>query len=178
MNDGITYVGIDAHKRDLFIAMLGEDGRSPTTWQVANQLVHQLDRVEAVGLRAAPPAIYLDARRIEHEIVAAAVAHGSEATGHCDGGAPLSRRHGIGVTPLTGLLSRVSLDRSGLNLRANPSVRSDRRMVPRLSRMGNEARPRLNRFIRYRWATAAVLGGDFRIDHRGGVRSAAAESDI
>ena len=33
------------------------------------QLSHQFDRVQAVGLRAPPPAIDLDARRIDHDIV-------------------------------------------------------------------------------------------------------------
>ena len=49
-----TYVGIDAHKKDLFIAMLVGDRRAPVTWQVANEpqavrrLVRQLER-EAPG---------------------------------------------------------------------------------------------------------------------------------
>ena len=33
----ITYVGIDAHKKDLFIAMLVGDQTTPVTWQVANE---------------------------------------------------------------------------------------------------------------------------------------------
>lgn len=49
-----TYVGIDAHKKDLFIAMLVGDRTAPVTWQVANEpqavrrLVRQLER-EAPG---------------------------------------------------------------------------------------------------------------------------------
>ena len=41
-----TYVGIDAHKKDLFIAMLIGDQSAPMTWQVANepQAVRRLAR--------------------------------------------------------------------------------------------------------------------------------------
>lgn len=54
MGHVITYVGIDAHKKDLFIAMLTGHDRTPTTWQVANEpaavrrLVRKLER-EAPG---------------------------------------------------------------------------------------------------------------------------------
>jgi transposase len=49
-----TYVGVDAHKKDLFIAMLVGDRTAPVTWQVANEpqavrrLVRKLER-EAPG---------------------------------------------------------------------------------------------------------------------------------
>jgi len=49
-----TYVGIDAHKKDLFVAMLVGTGTTPVTWQVANEpaavrrLVKKLER-EAPG---------------------------------------------------------------------------------------------------------------------------------
>jgi transposase len=49
-----TYVGVDAHKKDLFIAMLVGDQTTPVTWQVANEpnavrrLVRKLER-EAPG---------------------------------------------------------------------------------------------------------------------------------
>ena len=45
-----TYVGIDAHKKDLFIAMLIGDGKTPVTWTVPNEpstvrrLVRTLER--------------------------------------------------------------------------------------------------------------------------------------
>ena len=45
-----TYVGIDAHKKDLFVAMLAEDRTMPVTWQLANaptavrRLVRKLER--------------------------------------------------------------------------------------------------------------------------------------
>jgi transposase len=49
-----TYVGIDAHKKDLFVAMLGGPSTAPVTWQVTNEpaavrrLVRKLER-EASG---------------------------------------------------------------------------------------------------------------------------------
>jgi transposase len=49
-----TYVGVDAHKKDLFIAMLIGDQTTPVTWQLANEpqavrrLVRKLER-EAPG---------------------------------------------------------------------------------------------------------------------------------
>ena len=54
MKDAITYVGIDAHKKDLFIAMLIGEGQTPVTWTVPNEpkavsrLVRKLER-EAPG---------------------------------------------------------------------------------------------------------------------------------
>ena len=54
MNDVITYVGIDAHKKDLFMAMLTGDQRTPVSWTIANEpravrrLVKKLER-EAPG---------------------------------------------------------------------------------------------------------------------------------
>lgn len=55
MSDGITYVGIDAHKRTLYVAKLDPAARAPVTWTVANEpraiarLWRTLDR-EASGL--------------------------------------------------------------------------------------------------------------------------------
>ena len=54
MNEVITYVGIDAHKKDLFVAMLIGKEPKPVTWQLANEpnavrrLVRKLER-EAPG---------------------------------------------------------------------------------------------------------------------------------
>src|SRR5215211_9444222 len=54
MTNVITYVGIDAHKKDLFIARLSGNEETPTTWQLANEpnavrrLVRKLER-EAPG---------------------------------------------------------------------------------------------------------------------------------
>ena len=50
MKNITTYVGVDAHKKDLFIAMLVGDQTTPVTWQVANEpnavrrLVRKLER--------------------------------------------------------------------------------------------------------------------------------------
>ena len=46
MHEVTTYVGIDAHKKDLFIAMLMGGQTTPVTWQVANEpnAVHRLVR--------------------------------------------------------------------------------------------------------------------------------------
>jgi transposase len=54
MSEVITYVGIDAHKKDLFMARLIGQEKTPVTWQLANEpnavrrLVRQLER-EAPG---------------------------------------------------------------------------------------------------------------------------------
>jgi transposase len=54
MSEVITHVGIDAHKKDLFIAMLTGRETTPVTWQVANEpnairrLMRKLER-EAPG---------------------------------------------------------------------------------------------------------------------------------
>ena len=54
MKQVTTYVGIDAHKKDLFIAMLIGQQKTPVTWQLANEpqavrrLVRKLER-EASG---------------------------------------------------------------------------------------------------------------------------------
>lgn len=51
MKQVTTYVGVDAHKKDLFIAMLVGDGQTPETWTVPNdphavrRLVRKLERV-------------------------------------------------------------------------------------------------------------------------------------
>ena len=37
MKDVTTYVGIDAHKKDLFVAMLIGQAKTPVTWQLANE---------------------------------------------------------------------------------------------------------------------------------------------
>ena len=46
MKDVTTYVGIDAHKKDLFVAMLIGNAKTPVTWQLANEpkAVHRLVR--------------------------------------------------------------------------------------------------------------------------------------
>jgi hypothetical protein len=37
MKDVTTYVGIDAHKKDLFVAMLIGPATTPVTWQLAKE---------------------------------------------------------------------------------------------------------------------------------------------
>jgi transposase len=46
MTNVTTYVGIDAHKKDLFVAMLIGNEKTPVTWQLANEpsAVHRLVR--------------------------------------------------------------------------------------------------------------------------------------
>lgn len=55
MEQGTTFVGIDAHKKDLFVAMLRGQETTPVTWQLANEptavrrLMRKLER-EAPGV--------------------------------------------------------------------------------------------------------------------------------
>ena len=48
MSEPITYVGIDAHKRELHIAMLVGHASTPVTWKVANE-PRAIDTVAAEG---------------------------------------------------------------------------------------------------------------------------------
>ena len=58
MKQVTTYVGVDAHKKDLYIAVLIGDQTTPVTWQVANEpnavrrLVRKLEREAAGPIRA------------------------------------------------------------------------------------------------------------------------------
>ena len=74
MNEPITYVGIDAHKKDLAIAMLSGDEVAPTTWTVPNEpaavrrLVRKLERATPGPIRAcyeAGPCGYALQRRLD-----------------------------------------------------------------------------------------------------------------
>ena len=57
MKDVITYVGIDAHKKDLFVAMLSGSQTTPVAWQLANEpnavrrLVRKLERAATGPVR-------------------------------------------------------------------------------------------------------------------------------
>ena len=57
MKNAITYVGIDAHKKDLFIAMLVGGQTTPVTWKLPNEptavrrLVRKLERAAPDGVR-------------------------------------------------------------------------------------------------------------------------------
>jgi len=58
-----TYVGVDAHKKDLFIAMLVGDQTTPVTWQLANEpnavrrLVRKLERDTSSALARIDPGL-------------------------------------------------------------------------------------------------------------------------
>jgi transposase len=73
MKDVTTYVGIDAHKKDLFIAMLEGTQTTPVTWRVANEpnairrLVRKLERAAPGPVRScyeAGPCGYALQRRL------------------------------------------------------------------------------------------------------------------
>ena len=51
MNEPITYVGIDAHKAELQVAVLAPDAVEPTIWTVRNEarMVDRLRRCRGVG---------------------------------------------------------------------------------------------------------------------------------
>ena len=53
MQEAITYVGIDAHKKNLAIAMLVDHERTPTTWTVANE-PRAVERLRRKLTRLAP----------------------------------------------------------------------------------------------------------------------------
>ena len=53
MNEPITYVGIDAHKRELHVAMLVGDASEPVTWTARNE-PRAIDRLRRKLERAAP----------------------------------------------------------------------------------------------------------------------------
>ena len=56
MSEAITYVGIDAHKRELHVAMLSGAEATPVTWKLANE-PRAIDRLRRKLERAAPGAI-------------------------------------------------------------------------------------------------------------------------
>jgi transposase len=56
MEHGSTYVGIDAHKKDLFIALLGPEDRLPTMWQLPNER-EAVRRLKRKLERTAPGAV-------------------------------------------------------------------------------------------------------------------------
>jgi hypothetical protein len=95
MKNITTYVGVDAHKKDLFIAMLVGSQTTPVTWQLANEpnavrrLVRKLER-EAPGpvrmcYEAGPCGYALQRQvstpRVSCQVIAPALIPGSLATG-------------------------------------------------------------------------------------------------
>ena len=53
MSDVITYVGMDAHKRELHMAMLVGAAKTPVTWVVANE-AQAIERLRRRLEREAP----------------------------------------------------------------------------------------------------------------------------
>ena len=53
MSEPITYVGIDAHKVELHVALLAPDVTTPVTWTVQNE-VRAVERLRRKLERAAP----------------------------------------------------------------------------------------------------------------------------
>ena len=53
MSEPITYVGIDAHKVELHVALLAPDVTTPVTWTVQNE-VRAVERLRRTLERAAP----------------------------------------------------------------------------------------------------------------------------
>ncbi len=53
MGEPITYVGIDAHKVELHVALLAPDVTTPVTWTVQNE-VRAVERLRRKLERAAP----------------------------------------------------------------------------------------------------------------------------
>jgi transposase len=58
MKNVTTYVGIDAHKKDLFVAMLIGNEKAPVTWQLANE-PHAVRRLVRTLEREAPGPIHV-----------------------------------------------------------------------------------------------------------------------
>jgi hypothetical protein len=56
MKDAITYVGIDAHKKDLFVAKLVGNEPKPVTWHAVRRLVRKLE-----GEAAGPVPVFCEA---------------------------------------------------------------------------------------------------------------------
>jgi len=56
MKNVTTYVGIDAHKKDLFVAMLIGHEKTPVTWQLASSETRRLGSTRRRGANV--PAIH------------------------------------------------------------------------------------------------------------------------
>lgn len=144
MNDVITYVGIDAHKKDLFVAMLVGGANAPVTWQLANdpqgvrRLVRKLER-EAPG----PVRIFYEAGpcgyALQRQVTTARVS--------CDVVAPalIPRKPGERVkTNRRDARKLVELGRAGLLTAVHPPTPADE-AVRDLARARDDAREDLQR---------------------------------
>jgi transposase len=144
MKNVITYVGIDAHKKDLFIAMLVGDQKTPVTWTVPNEpnavrrLVRKLEREAPGPVRAfyeAGPCGYALQRQLTTPKVS------------CDVVAPalIPRKPGERVkTNLRDSRKLVELGRAGLLTAVRPPTPAEE-AVRDLARARDDAREDLQR---------------------------------
>ena len=144
MKNVTTHVGIDAHKKDLFIAMLIGDQTTPVTWQLANEptavrrLVRKLER-EAPG----PVRVFYEAGpcgyALQRQMTTPRV--------HCDVIAPalIPRKPGERVkTNRRDARKLVELGRAGLLTAVQPPTPEDE-AVRDLARARDDAREDLQR---------------------------------
>src|SRR4249919_1052563 len=144
MKNVTTYVGIDAHKKDLFIAMLIGDASNPVTWQLANEpkavrrLVRTLER-DAPG----PVRVFYEAGpcgyALQRQVTTTRV--------RCDVIAPAltPRKPGERVkTNRRDARKLVELGRAGLLTAVQPPTREDE-AVRDLARARDDAREDLQR---------------------------------
>ena len=144
MKNVITYVGIDAHKKDLFVAMLVGDQKTPVTWTVPNEpsavrrLVRKLEREAPGPVRAfyeAGPCGYALQRQLTTPRVS------------CDVVAPalIPRKPGERVkTNLRDSCKLVELGRGGLLTAVHPPTPAEE-AVRDLARARDDAREDLQR---------------------------------
>ena len=73
MSEPITYVGIDAHKVELHVALLAPDASAPVTWKVQNE-ARAVERLRRKLEKAAPGSgrLLLRSRAVRLCIAAAA----------------------------------------------------------------------------------------------------------
>jgi Transposase len=144
MSEVITYVGIDAHKKDLFVAMLIGREKTPVTWQLANEsnavrrLVRKLER-EAPG----PVRVFYEAGpcgyALQRQVTTSRVS--------CDVVAPalIPRKPGERVkTNRRDARKLVELGRAGLLTAVQPPTPEDE-AVRDLARARDDAREDLQR---------------------------------
>lgn len=144
MKQVTTYVGIDAHKKDLFVAMLSGTQATPVTWQLANEpnavrrLVRKLEREAAGPVRVfyeAGPCGYALQRQVTTSRVS------------CDVVAPalIPRKPGERVkTNRRDARKLVELGRAGLLTAVQPPTPEDE-AVRDLARARDDAREDLQR---------------------------------
>jgi transposase len=144
MKNVTTYVGIDAHKKDLFVAMLIGNEKTPMTWQLANEpravhrLVRKLERATPGAIRVfyeAGPCGYALQRQVTTSRVS------------CDVVAPalIPRKPGDRVkTNRRDARKLVELGRAGLLTAVQPPTPADE-AVRDLARARDDAREDLQR---------------------------------